>query len=44
MIDCNQELLAMFGAKCAQIIGRSCEILYPIANEFELIGVRWRRC
>ena len=44
MIDCNQELLAMFGAKCAQIIGRSFEILYPIANEFELIGVRWQRC
>ena len=44
MIDCNQELLAMFGAKRAQIIGRSFEILHPIANKFELIGVRWQRC
>ena len=40
MIDCNQELLAMFGAERAQIIGSSFEILYPTANEFERIGLR----
>ena len=40
MIDCNQELLAMFGAERAQIVGRSFEILYPSANEFERTGLR----
>lgn len=40
MIDCNQELLAMFGASRDQIIGRSFEILYPTADEFERTGLR----
>jgi PAS domain S-box-containing protein len=40
MIDCNQELLAMFGATREQIIGRSFEILYPTADEFERTGRR----
>lgn len=40
MIDCNQELLAMFGAEREQIIGRSFEILYPTADEFERTGRR----
>ena len=40
MIDCNQELLAMFGAERAQIIGRSFEILYPSADEYERMGLR----
>ena len=40
MIDCNQELLAMFGAEREQVIGRSFEILYPTADEFERTGRR----
>lgn len=40
MLDCNQELLAMFGAKRDQIIGQSFEILYPTADEFERTGRR----
>lgn len=40
MTDCNQELLAMFGAEREQIIGRSFEILYPTADEFERTGRR----
>ena len=40
MIDCNQELLAIFGAERDQIIGRSFEILYPTAGEFERTGQR----
>ena len=40
MIDCNQELLAIFGAEREQIIGRSFEILYPTADEFKRTGLR----
>jgi PAS domain S-box-containing protein len=40
MIDCNQELLAMFSAQRDQIIGQSFEILYPTADEFERTGSR----
>ncbi len=40
MIDCNQELLAMFGAERAQIIGSSFEILYPSADEYQRMGLR----
>ena len=40
MIDCNQELLAMFGARRDQIIGQSFEVLYPTADEFERTGLR----
>ena len=40
MIDCNQELLAMFGAQRDQIIGQSFEILYPTAGEYERTGLR----
>ncbi len=40
MIDCNQELLAMFGARREQIIGQSFEVLYPTADEFERTGQR----
>ncbi len=40
MIDCNRELLAMFGADREQLIGRSFEILYPTADEFERTGQR----
>ncbi len=40
MIDCNQELLTMFGAQREQIIGQSFEVLYPTADEFERTGQR----
>ncbi len=40
MIDCNQELLAMFGARREQIVGKSFEILYPSADEYERMGLR----
>jgi len=40
MIDCNQELLAIFGAAREQIVGRSFEVLYPTADEFQRTGER----
>ena len=40
MIDCNLELLAMFGAAREQLIGRSFEVLYPSPAEFERTGER----
>lgn len=40
MIDCNRELLAMFGAAREQIVGQSFETLYPTHAEFERTGVR----
>ena len=40
MIDCNQELLAMFGARRQQIMGQSFEVLYPTADKFERTGLR----
>ena len=40
MIDCNRELQAMFGAEREQLIGRSFELLYPSAAEFERTGQR----
>ena len=40
IVDCNRQLLAMFGAKPAQLLGRSFEVLYPTAAEFERTGQR----
>jgi PAS domain S-box-containing protein len=40
MVDCNQQLLAMFGAEREQLIGRSFEVLYPTQDEFERTGQR----
>jgi PAS domain S-box-containing protein len=40
VIDCNRELLAIFGSEREQLIGQSFEILYPTADEFERTGVR----
>jgi PAS domain-containing protein len=40
MVDCNRELLAMFRAEREQLIGRSFEVLYPTADEFERTGLR----
>ena len=40
IVDCNQQLLTMFGAQRDQLVGRSFELLYPTAAEFERTGVR----
>lgn len=40
MVDCNQELLSMFGAARDQLLGQSFEILYPTADEFQRTGAR----
>lgn len=40
MIDCNRELLAMFGASREQIVGQSFEVLYPTTDEFQRTGER----
>ena len=40
IVDCNQLLLAMFGAQRDQLLGRSFELLYPSAVEFERTGDR----
>ena len=40
MIDCNQRVLAMFGAEREQLVGRSFELLYPTHAEFERTGAR----
>lgn len=40
IVDCNQQVLAMFGAEREQLIGQSFEILYPTHDEFERTGQR----
>jgi PAS domain S-box-containing protein len=40
IVDCNRELLAMFGAERAQLVDRSFEVLYPSAAEFQRTGER----
>ena len=40
VVDCNQQLLAMFGAERDQLVGRSFELLYPSSGEFERTGER----
>jgi len=40
MVDCNQQVLDMFGATREQFIGRSFEVLYPTHDEFERTGRR----
>jgi PAS domain S-box-containing protein len=40
MVDCNQQLLEMFGATREQLIGQSFEVLYPTHDEFERTGER----
>lgn len=40
MVDCNRQVLAMFGAAQAELVGRSFEILYPSTDEFERAGSR----
>jgi len=40
MVDCNQQMLQMFHASREQVVGRSFEVLYPTADEFERTGAR----
>jgi len=40
MVDLNQEVLAMFGAGRAQMVGQSFEALYPTPEEFRRTGQR----
>lgn len=40
MMDCNQHLLQMFGTTREALVGRSFELLYPTADEFERTGQR----
>ena len=40
MVDCNREVLEMFGATRDQLVGRSFELLYPSPAEFERTGAR----
>lgn len=40
IIDCNLQLLAMFGAQIDQLLGQSFEVLYPTHDEFERTGAR----
>ncbi|MGS0757582.1 PAS domain-containing protein, partial [Roseateles sp. GG27B] len=40
IVDCNRQLLSMFGAEREQLLGRSFEVLYPSSAEFERTGAR----
>ena len=40
IVDCNQQVLAMFGARREQLIGQSFEVMYPSPVEFERTGAR----
>jgi PAS domain S-box-containing protein len=40
MVDCNRELLQMFGTTRDALIGQSFELLYPTHDEFERTGAR----
>ena len=40
MVDCNQQLLSMFGAQRDELVGQSFAVLYPSADEFERTGQR----
>ena len=40
MVDCNRELLEMFGTTREALVGQSFELLYPSQAEFEHAGAR----
>ena len=40
MLDCNRQLLEIFGAEREALIGQSFELLYPTHDEFERTGAR----
>ncbi|MGJ7489645.1 LuxR C-terminal-related transcriptional regulator [Variovorax sp. ZT4R33] len=40
MVDCNERLCEMFGARREMLVGQSFRVLYPSVAEFERIGKR----
>ena len=40
MVDCNRQVLEMFGTTRDALVGRSFELLYPTPAEFERTGAR----
>ncbi|MFM2066714.1 MAG: hypothetical protein RLZZ584_1623 [Pseudomonadota bacterium] len=40
MVDCNRQVLTMFGAAREQLLGLSFEVLYPTPDEFVRTGAR----
>ncbi len=40
IVDCNREVLAIFGAAPEQLVGQSFEVMYPTPAEFERTGER----
>jgi PAS domain S-box-containing protein len=40
IVDCNQQVLAMFRAGREQLVGQSFAVMYPSADEFERTGER----
>jgi PAS domain S-box-containing protein len=40
IVDCNQQVLAIFGARREQLVGQSFAVMYPTAAEFERTGER----
>ncbi|MEP7299549.1 MAG: LuxR C-terminal-related transcriptional regulator [Burkholderiales bacterium] len=40
MVDCNRQVLEMFGTERDALVGRSFELLYPTHAEFERTGAR----
>ena len=40
IVDCNERVLAMFGATREQLLGQSFAVMYPSAAEFERTGAR----
>jgi PAS domain S-box-containing protein len=40
IMDCNEQLCEMFGAPRDVLIGKSFQVLYPSADEYERLGAR----
>ncbi len=40
VVDCNQQVLAMFRAHRDELIGQSFEVMYPSADEYQRTGER----
>jgi len=40
IVDCNRQVLTMFGATLDQLVGQSFQVLYPTHDEFERTGQR----
>jgi PAS domain S-box-containing protein len=40
IVDCNRQVLAMFGAEREQLVGQSFAVMYPTPDEFERTGAR----